>query len=146
MAQMTMRAATGADAEAIRACIAAAYDSARREIPDLPDVTEGIAADIETRSVFVAEGRGQVMGVIIFAAQDDAILINNLAVSPQAQGQGIARHLLEQAESAARAAGLSRLHLRTHRLMQGTRAMYHHLGWAEVDVQGNTVRMEKPVT
>lgn len=146
MAQLTLRAASAADVDAIRACIAAAYDSARREIPDLPDVTEGIASDIETRSVFVAEGRGQIMGVIVFAAQQDAIMINNLAVSPQAQGQGIARHLLARAESAARAAEVNRLCLRTHRLMEGTRVMYRHLGWSEVDIQGNTVRMEKPVT
>ena len=70
-------------------------------------------------------------------------MIFNLAVSPEAQGKGIARQLLAVAEAKAVEAGLSVLRLRTHRLMRATREMYTHLGWVEVEVSGNTVVMQK---
>lgn len=74
------------------------------------------------------------------------MMIFNLGVSPDAQGCGIARQLLDAAETFAKSGGLHTLRLRTHRLMSGTRAMYRHLGWQEVETGGNAVVMEKQVT
>ncbi|EEE38949.1 acetyltransferase, GNAT family [Rhodobacteraceae bacterium KLH11] len=146
MSELTLRAAVPDDAEAIRACLADAYAQARRDIPDLPDVTAGIQDDINAHEVVVAEAQGRLLGVIVFGQDEEVLMIFNLGVSPHAQGRGVARRLLGAAEVFAAAAGLSTLCLRTHRLMKGTRAMYRHLGWQEVEARGNIIRMEKPVT
>ncbi|MEX0368067.1 MAG: GNAT family N-acetyltransferase [Ruegeria sp.] len=143
MGTIQFREARQADAGAITTCIAAAYAEARESIPDLPDVTAGIEEEIEVSQVVLAEtGRG-LAGVIVFARRGDAMKIVNLAVSPDAQGQGIAGRLMAWAEEEARASGCTRMELRTHRLMEGTRAMYTHLGWRETETSGNTVSMMK---
>ncbi|WP_424830691.1 GNAT family N-acetyltransferase [Ruegeria sp.] len=145
MTQQNPRRATLADVKAIRDCLSSAYAEAIRDIPDLPDVTGGIEEDIHAHSAFVTEQDGRILGVIIFGVTPDAVMIFNLAVNPDAQGGGIARKLLDLAESAACVAGLPALRLRTHVQMQNTRAMYRHLGWHELEVVKNTVLMEKPV-
>jgi GNAT superfamily N-acetyltransferase len=135
--------ATQEDAGAITDCLAAAYFSARESIADLPDVTAGIDQDISDNRVVIAVADGRLAGVIIFARQGADMKVFNLAVSPNTRGQGIAGKLLARAEGEAREAGCTRMVLRTHRLMQDTRAIYAHLGWVETEVSGNSVAMEK---
>ncbi len=146
MAEITFRPATPADTEAIRFCIARAYASALRDISDLPDVTDGIGEDIAVHDVTVAQEGQQVLGVVIFGEVEDAVMIFNLAVLPETQGRGVARRLLEIAESSAREKDHPYLRLRTHKLMQDTRSIYSHLGWAEIEMAGNTVLLQKPVS
>ncbi len=143
MSEIRLRSAEPNDARAIEDCLAEAYADALREINDMPDVTSEILGDIATHQVLVVEDAGHVLGVIVYGPQLDAMMIFNLGVSPKAQGRGVARQLLDAAEEAAKADGLSVLRLRTHRLMSGTRAMYLHLGWQEFEAKGNTVLMEK---
>ncbi len=145
MAEVELRSATTRDVDAIRVCIADAYASAMRDIADLPDVTSGIAEDVDARDVVIAEQDGLVLGVVVYGETLEALMVYNLAVSPEAQGQGIARRLMGAAESSASDVGLSTLRLRTHRLMVSSRDMYRHLGWEEKDVAGNTILMEKTV-
>ncbi|WP_170324740.1 GNAT family N-acetyltransferase [Ruegeria arenilitoris] len=135
--------ATQEDAEAITECIAAAYSKARETIADLPDVTAGIEQDISDHRVVLAVAGTGLAGVIIFAQQDGEMKVFNLAVSPNAQGQGVAGKLLARAEAEAREVGCTRMVLRTHRLMTDTRAIYAHLGWLETEVSGNSVALEK---
>ncbi len=146
MPELGLREAMLSDAEAIRNCIASAYAEAMRDIADLPDVTGGIAEDIVNHQVTVAEEGAHLLGVIVFDQMDDSMMIFNLAVSPDAQGRGIARKLLSVAEARAAQHGLTTLRLRTHRLMTSTCAMYRHLGWKEVGTTGDTILMEKQVS
>ncbi len=143
MLEVKLRPAVPDDAEAMRGCIAAAYADAMRDIDDLPDVTGGIRDDIAVHHVILAEDDAHLLGLIVFGRKADAMMIFNLAVSPKAQGRGIARQLLAAAEVVAAGAGLSVLRLRTHRLMTGTCAMYRHLGWTDAEAKGNTIMMEK---
>lgn len=145
MAEITLRPAVPADSEAIRLCIAQAYATALQEISDLPDVTAGISDEIENHHVTVAEEHQSILGVIVFDETPDAVMIFNLAVSPKAQGRGVARILLQAAESLAQNQDCPTLRLRTHRQMHDTRSMYRHLGWAEVDETERAVLLEKPV-
>lgn len=145
MTEIGIRPARVQDADAIRDCIDSAYASTVRDIPDLPDVTGGIREDIEARDVFVAEQDGRVLGVVVFGETLEALMVFNLAIIPEARGQGLARALMQKAENSAAEVGLSILRLRTHRLMTNTRHMYLHLGWQERDVVENTVLMEKLV-
>ncbi|WP_299663473.1 N-acetyltransferase [uncultured Ruegeria sp.] len=143
MQSLSIRVAVLDDAEAIRTCLGSAYAASMQEITDLPDVTSGIHDDIKSHQVVIAEAGAQLLGVIVFDRQPDAVKIFNLGVSSEAQGRGVARQLLDAAEAFADESDLSILRLSTHRLMSGTRAMYLHLGWREVDATGNTILMEK---
>ncbi|MEM6657923.1 MAG: GNAT family N-acetyltransferase [Pseudomonadota bacterium] len=139
------RAAQAADVDAVQACVERAYAVAFRMIDDLPDVTQDIAGDIARHATIVAEKSGTVVGVIIFDAVEDALMIFNLAVAPEARGSGVARRLMMFAEQHAKKHGLTRLRLRTHRHLSGAIAMYQHLGWVKQDVVGNSVTMGKDV-
>jgi len=143
MTDIRFRDATQADVAAITECIAAAYAKTRETLSDLPDVTAGIAEDIAERRVILAQTEDAVVGVIVFIRQDAAMKIINLAVSPNARGLGIAGQLLSRAEGEARAARCTHMTLRTHRLMQDTRAIYAHLGWVETEEDGNSVAVQK---
>ncbi len=145
MTEIAFRAAKPVDSEAIRLCIARAYASALSDIADLPDVTSGIEQDIAAHNVIVATERQHLLGVIIFDETPDAVMIFNLAVIPEAQGRRVARRLLDLAESHARDQKREFLRLKTHKLMQDTRSVYRHLGWAEVETTQNAVLLEKPV-
>ncbi|WP_170381313.1 GNAT family N-acetyltransferase [Ruegeria atlantica] len=143
MADIRFTDATQDDVKAVTDCIRAAYSKARETIDDLPDVTGGLAQDIADHRVILALGNDELVGVIIFAQQGDVMKVINLAVSPAAQGQGVAGKLLSRAEIDARDAGCTHMELRTHRLMQDTRAIYAHLGWVETELAGNSVAMRK---
>ncbi|MGV6805506.1 MAG: GNAT family N-acetyltransferase [Ruegeria sp.] len=145
MTDFSFRDAAMGDVEAIRTCIRAAYSDVLHNIPDLPDVTEGLDQDIRDQSVVVAEKGGMIVGVVVFGPVDRAVKIFNLAVSPKAQGNGLAGRLLLVAENAARENGCPILCLTTHRLMADTRAMYRHLGWTECGGEGNKIYFEKAV-
>ncbi len=143
MAAIRFVNATQEDVEAITDCIAAAYAKARETISDLPDVTAGVEQEIADHQVVLAWTEVGLGGVIIYSQSNDALKVINLAVAPQAQRQGIAGKLLKIAEDAARRNGCTHLILRTHRLMQDTRAIYAHLGWCETEVAGSSVAMTK---
>lgn len=135
--------ATLQDVTEITECVAQAYAKARETISDLPDVTEGIDRDISENHVLLARIHGVMAGVVIYVRQGESIKVINLAVSPVAQGQGIAAQLLHRVEEDARAAKCSHLVLRTHRQMHDTRAIYAHLGWVETEISGNSVALSK---
>ncbi len=90
-----------------------------------------------------------IIGLIVLIPVDDAMLIENVAVDPAAQGTGLGRLLLEFAEEHARAAGLSRLKLYTNELMTENQAIYARFGYRETarrtDQGYRVVFMEKPL-
>ena len=131
------------DVPQIEACLTAAYAQARAQLPDLPDVTGGIAQDIAENAVFVAEKERAVVGVIVLVARKEALLIANLGVDPKHGGQGIGGRLLTLAEDQARQLGYRDMHLRTHAGLTATLAMYLHLGWRENARSGSVVSMVK---
>ncbi|NVO55035.1 GNAT family N-acetyltransferase [Rhodobacteraceae bacterium B1Z28] len=145
MPKIQFRPAIAEDVESIQECIAQAYADARRQIEDLPDVTAGLADDIDAHHVILAETGNETVGVIVFDRVGDAMMVFNLAVVPQSQGQGLARKLLRFVEDKAVALQCARLRLRTHRLMHGTITMYQHLGWRVTVSKGSGLTMEKDV-
>lgn len=142
MSKIEFRTAAVVDADEVTRCLGSAYADAMSRIEDLPDVTAGIADDIKTHRVMLAISGG-IVGVIVFDQVDDAIMVFNLAVAPEAQGQGVARRLMQFAEEEAQARNLSKLKLRTHKMMKDTIAMYRHMGWKVTDQAGSGLTMEK---
>ena len=51
--ETTIRKATADDAPALAAAFAEAYSEIAKRLPDLPDVSEGVAEDIADREVWV---------------------------------------------------------------------------------------------
>jgi GNAT superfamily N-acetyltransferase len=85
--------------------------------------------------VWVAEEDG-VVGLIVLVEQPDAMLIENVAVDPRRQGEGIGGALLDFAEDRARAAGIDTVSLYTHEKMSENLALYTGRGYAETERRG----------
>jgi GNAT superfamily N-acetyltransferase len=99
----------------------------RTPAPMVRDLRPGI----EAGHVWVA-GR-PISGLVCLSPVDDALLVENVAVHPNAQGAGLGRRLMDFAEEEARRGGFGRLRLYTNEVMTENLAVYEHLGYHEVD-------------
>lgn len=89
---------------------------------------------VERGDVSLAVEADQVIGFIVLIEEEpDSLLIENVAVEPARQSQGIGRALLAFAEDVAEEAGLTELRLYTHVAMTENLAFYPRLGYTEVD-------------
>ena len=77
--------------------------------------------------------QGEVLGLIVTEAFTDHLLIENIAVSPAAQGLGVGGMLLEHAYAEARALGLAEVRLYTNAKMTENLSYYPRRGFVEVD-------------
>ncbi|MTI19070.1 GNAT family N-acetyltransferase [Rhodobacteraceae bacterium RKSG542] len=143
MQTYSIRKATSADAVQLTEVIKKAYARYLQMIPDLPDVSAGIAQDIETQQVLVACEGARVIGGIIFGIYEGEGHIANLAVDPVASGKGVGRALMESAAAELQAKAINRCNLATHVSMPDTAAFYKRLGWHEVGREGNRVFFSK---
>lgn len=87
-----------------------------------------------------------------FAPRQGALYIGKLAVAPAAQGQGLGRALVTEAEALAARLGLPRLRLNTRVELTGNHAAFAAMGFSEVARtahpgfdRATSVVMEKPV-
>ncbi|MCK7615838.1 GNAT family N-acetyltransferase [Roseibium sediminicola] len=127
----------------LKTCIDRAYQPVKSRLPDLPDVSAGLAEDIRDHHVFVAELDGELAGCAILSLSGTSAHLMNIAVDPDAKGMGLGRLLIEHLERYARAGGATELHLATHVGMPDNVALYSHLGWSETSRNGNKVLMKK---
>lgn len=146
MPDTVIRPGQAADAPALTACIAKAYAPWMERLTTLPDVTGGVADNLRTKAVFVAEVGGIVAGGVVADLSDrQGGRIENLAVSPEFAGRGLGRALLTRIGEQARQLGIRRLCLTTHSDMSETLAFYRGLGWSRTGRDGHRVFLEKPV-
>ena len=80
---------------------------------------------------FLAEEKGEVAGVLVLIRQDSGMLLDNVAVHPDFQGEGLGRRLIEFAETESRNQGYAHLELYTHERMTENLEMYNALGYVE---------------
>ena len=85
------------------------------------------------------------VGGLIMLFEPDHAVLANVAVSPDFQGHGLGRGLIDFAQEQARARSYSSLRLATHSLLTENIAMYEHLGWKQIGEEGNKVYFEKPL-
>jgi GNAT superfamily N-acetyltransferase len=78
--------------------------------------------------VFVA---GPADGLIVLVPEDDVLLVENVAVRPSLQGQGLGRRLMAFTEQRARLLGLPALRLYTNEKMTSNISLYKSLGYRE---------------
>jgi GNAT superfamily N-acetyltransferase len=85
---------------------------------------------VAAREVFVLD---DLAGVVVLRAAADHLLVDNVAVEPSRQGEGLGRELLAFAEEQAAAAGLGELRLYTNAAMTENISLYGRLGWEEYE-------------
>jgi GNAT superfamily N-acetyltransferase len=126
------RLAQPADRHAIEEIVREAYSpyiarNGRTPGPMLDDYE----AYIREGRVFVAEVEGVIRGLVVLIPEQDAMLLDNVAVAPSAKGTGLGRSLLGYAERAAKAAGYRHIRLYTQEVMVENIAMYTRIGYRE---------------
>jgi ribosomal protein S18 acetylase RimI-like enzyme len=99
--------------------------------------------------VHVIQHDGIVQGILVLIPQEDAMLLDNVAVSPSAQGLGLGRKMLKLAEAAAVDAGYRLIRLYTNEAMTENIELYTRIGYSEThraEEKGlRRVYMTKPV-
>ena len=128
-----MRAAIQGDADAVAACVRAAYRRYVRRIGKRPGpMRADYRRVVRERNVLVAEAEGKIVGVLVTGASRRGFLLDNVAVHPAAQGRGVGHALLAHAEAEAKRAGHRSIWLYTHQSMTENRALYERIGYVEV--------------
>lgn len=82
-------------------------------------------------SAWVAEQRGHLIGLLVLESAEDHLLLDNVAVDPNAQGLGVGSRLLRLAEEQARARGLTEVRLYTNAAMTENLTYYPRHGYRE---------------
>jgi N-acetylglutamate synthase-like GNAT family acetyltransferase len=140
-----IRKALVADAKALSDCMHAAYATytSRLDGQPLPPLTVSYEEEIRNFPVWIAESEGKLVGGLILQEDDKGIPIANVAVSPDFQGYGLGRGLLNYGEAEARRLGYKEIHLATHILLTENHSLYRHLGWTESNRDEVRVYMKK---
>lgn len=81
--------------------------------------------------VYVAEVRDVIHGVLVLIPQGEAMLLDNVAVVPEAQGRGFGRQLLAFAERRASDKGFREIRLYTNEAMTENIDLYERIGYVE---------------
>ena len=120
------------DVPAIERVVDAAYTPyiariGKRPGPMLDDYRARVAAG----AVWVVRITEGLAGLAVLLPAADHLLLDNIAVSPAHQGQGIGRRLMAFAEDEARRRGLAEVRLYTHALMHENLRLYARLGYEE---------------
>lgn len=128
-----IRPAHRKDAEAVRRLVNDAYGHyvARLGKPPGP-MLDDYARRIADGQAWVLDETGAITGLLVLEdVQGGALLLDNVAVSPSAQGKGHGRALVAFAEQEARRRGHGMVQLYTHVLMTENLALYRRLGFRE---------------
>lgn len=129
---MTIRPATGEDVGAVTALVASAYGGYVPRLGREPGpMLDDYGRRVDRGQTFVFEHDGAIVGVLVLERQPDALLLENVAVLPAAQGRGFGHALIAYAEQEARRLGYAVLRLYTHVLMTENIRLYRSLGFRE---------------
>lgn len=131
-AALGVRPANPDDASAIRDLVRAAYAKYVVRIGREPaPMTADYAALIVAGEVWVGVIDTVVVGVVVLQPHTDALQLDNIAVAPSQQGQGIGRVLLAFVEERALALGTPAVTLYTNERMSEDIEFYTRLGYVE---------------
>ena len=136
-----IRPATAADCEAVTAIAHSAFELYLGRMDKKPaPMTENYAELISQNRVFVLEALAEganagaapaIAGFLVLLPEEAAMLLDTVAVAPEAQGKGYGKKLLLFAESEARAASYGSIRLYTNEVMSENLGLYAHLGYVE---------------
>lgn len=127
-----LRRATPDDVPAVAALVHAAYAHYVPRIGREPGpMTMDYAQVVATRQVWLATAGGTAVGLLVLDPAPDHLLLENIAVAPQAQRAGLGDRLMRFAEEQARVVGVSEIRLYTNAAMVENLAYYDRRGFRE---------------
>jgi GNAT superfamily N-acetyltransferase len=127
-----IRKASADDAEYVRSIAREAFHKYTTRIGREPaSMVADFVAAIASDHVVVIETAGIVDGYLIGWPESDAYFIDNIAIEPTRQGEGLGRKLMDHAIDEARRLGLPAVRLYTNVAMSENLPMYAHLGFIE---------------
>ena len=134
MSKPPIRLATAADIAAVEQVV---HDAYRIYIPRIGKppgpMLDDYSARIAEGSVSVVEdGNGTIAGIIVLLSDAGHLLLLNIAIHPNYQGQGFGRMLIEFAEQRAAKLGYAEIRLYTHEKMTENISLYIRMGFAEI--------------
>ena len=146
----TLRQAVASDAAAVRALVRAAY---AKWVPLIGRAPKPMGADYEAavrdHRVDLACLGGELAALIETIPQPDHLLVENVAVAPAFQGQGLGRFLMAHVDRLAAAQGHAEMRLYTNQRFAENIRLYLELGYGidreEESALGVTVYMSKPI-
>ena len=116
-----IRKANKADLPGIQACAVGAYSMYIERIGREPaPMVADFAAAIERGHLFVIDQDEAIAGFVVCYEKNGYVQLENVAVNPDFQKQGIGKKLIEFVEQQARADGYSRIELYTNAKMTGS--------------------------
>ena len=128
-----IRPAHAEDVDAVSQLVHEAYNHYVARLGKQPGpMLDDYARRIADEQVWMLEDEGTLAGILVLEdAEGGALLLDNIAVAPNAQGKGHGRTLVAFAEAEARRRGHSQLRLYTHVRMTENLAIYSRLGFEE---------------
>lgn len=132
MTHEEIRPATAGDVSTVRAVTDAAYRPYIERIGVVPQPMEADhAANVAAGRVFVL---GEpVVGLVVLEECADHLLLDSIAVHPDAHGTGVGRRLLRFVDARARALGLPEVRLYTNAKMWENQKIYPKYGYEVVE-------------
>ena len=127
-----IRKATAEDTARIQAIARAAYAKYVPRIGREPaPMVADFAAEVAAGHVVVIGTSGAVDGYMIAWPEADAYLIDNIAIDPARQGEGLGRQLIDHAVGEAKRRRLAAIRLYTNAAMTENLSIYAHMGFVE---------------
>jgi N-acetylglutamate synthase-like GNAT family acetyltransferase len=127
-----IRLARTADVAAVTAIVKDAYSVYLARNGKTPGpMRDDYARLIADQRVHVLEDGHEIVGLVVLIPEQRTMLLDNVAVTPRAQGRGFGVRLIAFAEARARAAGLPVIRLYTQDIMTENLALYSRLGFVE---------------
>ena len=145
-----IRLARATDVATVTALVKDAYSMYLARNGKIPGpMRDDYAALVDAERVHVLEDAGEIVGLVVLIPEQRAMLLDNVAVCPRAQGRGFGVKLIAFAEESARAAGLAVIRLYTQDIMTENLALYSRLGFVEThrgeEIGLNRVYMSKTI-
>jgi ribosomal protein S18 acetylase RimI-like enzyme len=110
--------------------------------PPGPMLDDYAALIRDGRVSVLVEPDGTIVGIIVLLSKPDHLLLDNIAVRRDRQGQGLGRRLIAFAEAEARRLGYRELRLYTHVTMVENIALYARFGFVETG-RGSTAGYDR---
>ncbi|MEO1353017.1 MAG: GNAT family N-acetyltransferase [Cyanobacteria bacterium J06635_15] len=130
---LTLRPAAVDDADAVKQLSCIAFEKYVDQIGRTPRVMLADYRQVIARDrVWVVDERAQLIAVLVLVINDTHYHINNIAVHPNNQRQGIGKALLRQAEAQSIHEGYGEIWLHTNETMVHNIRLYTSIGYQEM--------------
>jgi ribosomal protein S18 acetylase RimI-like enzyme len=139
---VVLRQATEDDLPAALDVLRAAFEEYRAWL----DPPSGVHREtVESLREYLGRGQitlallgSQVVGCVLYHAEEDHMYFGRLSVLPAYRNRGIARLLIDQVETCARDLGLRRVRLSVRVAQPGNRAYYERIGYRFLEARAHS--------